>query len=147
MTVDRTSSGAGFKISEAYENVTGTASGVTFEDMVITRTRDAPIYVNVYTEGSKEAACNPPKDADRTHWLTAMHFTYRDIVATTEGTYPGCFLCSPTRPCKGVAMYNVTVSAVGLTDPAVSPPSMAYKCFNANATSALSAPVLACDGL
>ena len=55
--------GAGFKISEAYENVTGSAQNVTWEGIEIFKPRNTAIYMNVFTEDASERACKVPQDA------------------------------------------------------------------------------------
>lgn len=103
MTVHHTNQGAGFKISEAYENVSGTAENITWEDIEIYKPRNTAIYMNVFTEDASEKACKVPQDAQHrgSHWLAAADFTFKDIVAVTDG-FPGCLLCSPTRPCSNI---------------------------------------------
>jgi len=129
MVINQTGQGIGFKISEAYENVTGQAVNITWENIHILHPRRAAIYVNVFAEDAAESACVLPKNPNRAHWLTAQNFTYRDIVAVTD-TYAGCFLCSPTRPCSGLHFYNVSVQA----------PS-GFRCFNVHGTAESSSPV------
>lgn len=131
MTVAHTNQGAGFKISEAYENVTGgMVSDVTWEDIQIINPRNVPIYINVYTEDAAAAQCRPPSDAARPGWLTARDLTFRNIVATvSQGAFPGCFLCSPTEPCTGLVFDNVTVSGGGK-----------FLCYNAHGSQKSSSP-------
>ena len=128
MTVNRTGQGIGFKISEAYENVTGQIVNVTWENIDIMDPTRAVIYMNVYEEDASQSSCHLPSDPARPHWLTAHNITYRNIRATTE-TYAGCFLCSPTRPCTGLLMDNVTVTAKG-----------PFECFNAHGEAHDSSP-------
>ena len=131
MTVVQTNQGAGYKISEAYENCTGgRVEDVTWERIEITDPRNVPIYINVYTEDASASACRPPADAARPGWLTATNLTFKDIVAkTAAGSFPGCFLCSPTTPCEGLRFDNVTIAGSG-----------AFRCFNAHGTAAGSSP-------
>jgi polygalacturonase len=107
MTVHHTNQGAGFKISEAYENVSGTAKNITWEDIEIYKPRNTAIYMNVFTEDADEKACKVPQDAELrgSHWLAAEDFVFRDIQAVTDG-FPGCLLCSPTRPCLGIVFVR-----------------------------------------
>ena len=134
MDVHHTDQGAGFKISEAFENTTGMAQNITWEDIVIYKPRNTPLYLNVFTEDAAEKACkNPETGAARAHWLTAKDFTFKDIVATIEpGGFPGCFNCGPTRPCQGLRFDNVTIRGGNS--------SSRFKCFHAEGTSARSFP-------
>jgi hypothetical protein len=131
--VQHTNQGAGFKISEAYENVTGgVVDGITWQNIVIDRPRNTPIYVNVYTEDASLPQCKPPSDAARPGWLTARNLVFKDIVATTApGGFPGCFLCSPSEPCTGLLFDNVTIGGAS---------EGPFRCFNAHGTQRGSSP-------
>jgi hypothetical protein len=134
MDIHHTNQGAGFKISEAYENTTGMAQNVTWEHISIYKPRNTPIYLNVFTEDAAEHECkNPETGAARTHWLTAKNFTFKDIVATIEpGGFLGCFNCGPTRPCEGLRFENVSIRGGNA--------SSQFKCLHAKGTSAHSVP-------
>lgn len=112
-----------------YENVTGEAVNITWDNIEILSPTRAAIYANVFAEDAAASACVLPANPRRPSWLTARNFTYRNIVATTE-TYAGCFLCGPDRPCADFTFDNVTVTAAG----------GGFRCFNVHGRSAHSVP-------
>lgn len=136
MVVNHTNQGAGIKIAEAYENVTGQIYNVTWDNIHIINPRNAIAYINVFEEDASSGQCKLPSNPARPHWLTAQNITFRNIVAETS-TYAGCFMCSPTRPCEGLSMDNVTVTGE----------SSGYRCFNAHGSSEGASPTPCFDSM
>jgi hypothetical protein len=52
ITAVHTNAGAGMKISEAYEDVRGQASNVTWDGVTIINPRQAALYMNMFEEGA-----------------------------------------------------------------------------------------------
>lgn len=128
MVVRSTNQGAGCKISEAYENVTGEFVNITWSNITIEQPRHAAVYVNTFQEDAGPGQCTPPSNASqRVHWLTGTNLSFVDIKATINSTnqvVAGCFACAPTRPCAGFVFNNVVVEDVALNPP--QPPQ--YEC-------------------
>jgi hypothetical protein len=140
MVVRRTNQGAGAKISEAYENVTGTFENITWRNITILEPRNAAIYTNVFQEDAAPPQCTVPSNASaRVHWLSAFNLTFSSIRATINSTggsvHAGCFVCGPTRPCTGFLFEDVVV-----TDVAEAPVHPLYVCANMEFSAAGSSP-------
>eukprot|EP00045_Choanoeca_perplexa_P005925 m.49800 g.49800 ORF g.49800 m.49800 type:complete len:399 (+) comp13368_c0_seq9:40-1236(+) len=110
MTVNRTYSGCGMKISEAYETVLGQVTNVTWENIQIHKATLAGIYINVVEENAgscTNTSSQPP------HWLTASDITYRNITGTGggKGQVAANFCCSSSRPCSNLNLIDVTFNS------------------------------------
>ena len=131
--------GAGVKIGSPQNNVTGgLVRNVTWENIVITRPRNTPLYIDVFNEDAP--SCGLPPDPARPDWLTVQNVTFRNISAlvldAAQGA--GCFLCAPTVPCSGFAFDNVSV--VTSKGNAAAP----YQCFNFEGAAAADSSPLPC---
>ena len=128
--------GAGIKIGSSQNNATGgLVVNVTWINVTITQTRHAPLYVDVF--GEDVPTCALPPDPVRPGWLTAANISFQNVSAVVaSGQAAGCFICSPSSPCKGFQFLGVTAKTS--SGVAAAP----YKCFNfVDASSAGSMPV------
>lgn len=148
MVVKDTNQGGGAKISEAYDSPTGAFVNISWVNLTVINPRYAALYTNVFQEDSARAQCTPPPpNASRPlNWLTATNLSFigvRAAVNSSSGAYAGCFLCSPTNPCRGLRFEDVVVSELGQEAGAhtPTPPLSHYTCDNvAEFTTSASSP-------
>ncbi len=89
--------------------------------------RNTALYTNVIVEDG----CQVPGNLSRTDWLSTRDLTFRGIRSNVAaGTPAGCFVCTPEKPCEGMAFEDVVI-----TDDQGAPASP-YVCVNAHAATA-----------